>query len=301
MVNNINPAVSSAQIKTVVSTSSTVAVLSAQRTNPVFATDTVSLGNVELEYSTYSANPVSDAAKTELAVSYKNMSDEEIRAKLNEIKKAEAAADYTGMSDVEIYSAVEKRYSDAFGDDYWIDNAACLSAFKIGATIVSSRNQELNRQFGGNYNRIYAINRQRLFGDVLAADVISEIRSKYPLSLTNRDLFVMGKELESVGVADGMNGMLLMYQADALQNAGYREGNVVDANDNFTHFWESMLDKPANVSWMLTNYNANKASYNWTGGPDTDQLFTQIFNAHMGSDGFFEINIDKAFFGDKNK
>ena len=258
------------------STSAALRVHSAT-SNSVFSPDDLSLsGGNDLPYETYSVSPQPSRESWHITQHF-TMSKEDAAELLEEVLKAIRAADFSGMTDVEIYTWIERQYIEAFGENFRLDRASIghpgrgicynFSFHDIGDSFYG----EIFSQFR-LMAAAQATNRVRLFPGMSTSEIQQTIRDRYPKTLTNRELFFMLNEMESVGVDFGVAefardipGMIVLLEVrstfDPLVDYvkhNERANNFLNgfrSIKDFDRVRELILDQPADYSHLFSGFN----------------------------------------------
>jgi len=269
--------------------------------NPVFQKDSVTIGEVESPYQTYSAPSVTKPESAEVfdIGRYYTIAEEEVIPKIREVRHIVNNADLSGKTDVEKYGWIEDQFADAFGSDFMM--AKNLS-------LPSTMYYMIGIEFSDTLNRLIEdpaqVNRTRLYGDKSTEEIQNTIREKYPDTLANRDLFLMVNEMRNTGVLDAdslrslgteaTNGiidtltLLRSYAKLSTQNSNDEIGSLtLEERDKR---WMSMLDKPVNIDNLLRLYNSWSQDNRFSMGADTASFLTNFLGGVKGSDGLFEVN-----------
>ena len=185
----------------------------AAQVNPAFRRDSMSLGNAAPRFQLYTSPP---APRERWCISnYYTMSPAEARLESQRLWQELENADFSGMTDIEIYDYVENRFIETFGENFMMahnlgvfdpksienPNFDKMNLMNIGNTFQRLLVRHIGVDSSGSV-AFPAVNRQRLFGNMNDADVKAAIRARYPENsrLTNRDLQLMFRELNSVGL-----------------------------------------------------------------------------------------------------
>jgi len=253
-----------------------------QQTNPVFRPDSLSLGNVESPYQTYSANPAASKQEPWCISDHYKITQEEILPAVQAIMQEIADADFSGMTDIEIYTWIETHYINTFGEDFMIANSlraispntntGVLGYEEVGKTFTSA----LFRHFG-NMADLGSINRQRLYGDMSIGDIQESIREKYPENLTNKQLFLLLSELRAVGVDGGIDGMKQNYTNEVIFGVGVN--SIAMTADEYRHLHIEMLNKPTSLPIIFGIYNLGTYRGSQIQAPMAKDLLIRLFGA----------------------
>ena len=223
----------------------------------------------------------------------------------------------SGMTDVEKYDTIENWFIETFGENF-------MKAYHIGAISDDYRelicenlsvgfgkkdywhigrtfNEIINRNLGG-VNNAREVNRQRLYGDMSNDEIQDAIRAKFPDKLTNRDLFMMFGEMQSVGVFNdefhsnaSTSTILHWYRSHSIQilrTDGTWCGKTIP--------WESVLNMPVNKQLLFGVYNDVVYVGRCPPSQDARNFLTRFFGGEIGNGGYFKnafnIRKDTEFF-----
>ena len=193
------------------------------------------------------------------------ISQYDVWPKIREVQQEIDIADFRGMSDIEIYDWIEKKFDEAFGENFQMayrlqvsdpvwDPASETSGHNfvyIGSVFYDC----VHKQFGDDskgWARFPAVNRARLYGDMSDTEIMDAFRVKYPPTerMTLRDYRLMRSELWNVGIEVGGD-----YVADIATMLNW-EGKM-DRMDGYSigKLGASLLDTPLDVSLLFGSLN----------------------------------------------
>jgi hypothetical protein len=236
-----------------------------QMENPVFRSDSLTLGCLSSPYQTYTAMPTASQNENWCISDHYSISPSEVKPLNDALMQAIADSDFSGMTDIEIYGEIENMYAEVFGKDFMMafnlgvpDPDSSPSAIHggysyvyIGTYFQSALNRQLGETAAGRPAHI-GINRERQYGNMTDKEIKDAIRAKYPpnADLTYRDLQLMSSELRSVGVLDiGMGYGDYIYTK-------FNADNIPDGYAQWLMLTKA-LDKRADLSiifGVLNNY-----------------------------------------------
>jgi len=223
----------------------------------------------------------------------------------------------SGMTDVEKYDTIENWFIETFGENF-------MKAYHLGAISDDYRdlicenhsigfgkddywhigrtfNEILNRNLGGVSN-VREVNRQRLYGDMSNEEIQDAIRAKFPEKLTNRDLFMMFGEMQSVGVfndefhSNASTSTILHWYRDFSVQILRKDGTWCGK----TIPWESVLNMPVNKQLLFGVYNDVVYVGRCLPSTEARNFLTNFFGGEIGNGGYFKnafnIREDTEFF-----
>jgi hypothetical protein len=201
----------------------------------VFAPDTSDIGGEISPYENYGAVQI-------VRHDWQNMNLAESNILANRTFAYLYNQDLSALSDIEKYDYVLETFTASFGEG-------------VERAPYSPMNRALDYYFG--LNEKYAVNRERLYGDMTDTEVQKAIFANFPeaKNMTLRDLRYMTEELCNVGLGDGF-GIFADHYEESIYNdysgtAGLQNGELLDKRIN----WGRVLD-----SWALNNNSASAAS-----------------------------------------
>lgn len=244
---------------------------------------------------------------------YPHLSEAELLMRLNMARWTFDNADFSGMSEVEIYGKIESWFIEQFGENFmkaYALNTGWINSFHSNGGQKWTRAAELN-DIGSAFDRIInnalggrdnvrEVNRERLFGDMSTAEIKDTIRARYPENLTNRDLFLMFHEMQSVGVFsdESQRGTTIRCVL-----SGYMEFSTMtqDASGNWAgnnRMWDTLLNESVNVRLLLGVYNESLYVGRRLPSSEATNFLKDFFGGVKGANGWFKnaTNVREVFF-----
>jgi hypothetical protein len=209
----------------------------------VFALDTADIGGEISPYENYSAATGRQQNNIQIVKhDWQDMDLTESNVLANRTFAYLSNQDLSALSDTEKYDYVLKTFTASFGEG-------------VERAPYSPMNRALDYYFG--LNEKYAVNRERLYGDMPDIEVQKAIFANYPepKNMTLRDLQNMTDELCDVGLGDGFSIFAAHYEESIYNDhpgtAKLPDSELLDKRIN----WGRVLD-----SWAVNNNSASAAS-----------------------------------------
>ena len=239
-------------------------VLSAQAADPTFKRDTLTLGSVAPQYQIYNIFGVKQANWS--INDHYTIKPEDVAALLQDVRQTVDKADLSRMSKTERYEWIEAQYVKAFGKDFMMAYSLELDGtsggseyWQIGASFTRSLSIQV-----GDLTTVQAVNRERLYSGMTTMQIMDTIRSKYPQSLTNRDLMLLVEEMHAVGLSGRDGGSVRFCMSDYVFEATVefdKNGNPTkESMLNYKNNWVRTLDNRADLSILFGMYNIRELS-----------------------------------------
>jgi hypothetical protein len=265
--------------------------------NPVFAADTVCLGNVPSPYETYSAASVAAPKTTEVfdISKYYTIPESEVIPKLAQVRNTINNTDLSAKEDIEKYNWIESKFADSFGENFLLARNLNLPSSMFYMISVEYTNI-LNKHFDDPQQ----VNRVRLYGDASTDEIKAAIRNKYPNTLSNSDVFAMSYEMQDVGVlenaaqavtrADGSVrfidsiSLLRHYVRRMTQDLNDLNSLTMEERDRL---WQNLLNNPVNPQRLFYMYNLWVATGLGEPSEDIKNFLIDYLGGIMGEDGLF--------------
>jgi len=289
-------------------------------TNSVFRSDSLSLGNVDSPYQTYSTNNIASAYSATPATranqpfnisNYYTMPPKEASQMLRLLQEEIFNTDFSDMSGLETYEYIESKYIEAFGKDFLVGSHLLGPVYVSGSNLSEADKENTNYAYVRIGQDFYAavyyhtlkdrisegsffdINRKRLYGDMSNGEIMDAVKAKYPQPLNNRSLALIEGDLYSIGITSIGVGA---YAAALILRPG--EDGTYDTVPPWTVLeerWTKLLDDPADLQLLCAVNNELLSD-----APD-NPWFLQIrdliakLGATIGSDGLLQYDATDSF------
>ena len=230
---------------------------------------------------------------------YYSIKEEDVIARLREVRRDINNADLSGKSNTEKYDWIENQFIDAFGKDFMMARNLALPSsmfYMIGIEFSDTLNRHIEDPA--------QVNRERLYGDKSTEEIQDTIRDRFPDILTNRDLFLMVNEMRSSGVldadslraigAEGTNSifdtlhLLRSYSKISTQNSDDEPGKLtLEERDRR---WSSLLNMPISLNNLMRLYNAWSQDSRFSMGGDVASFIKNFLGGEKGENGLFIVS-----------
>lgn len=211
------------------------------------------------------------------------------------------------MTEIEKFDWIEGKFIKTFGADFLTPHALDVYSTlsgpcpyrQIGDAFYSALGSKLE-QTPGQYAP-YKVNRQRLYPGMSDIEIQDTIRAGYPVTLTNKDLFLMLHEMRAVG-ADGIEAgeeyiAAVMYPRFDEDNPPGKPGT-----EDWNNRWQVAINKRADIDvlaglWNIKETNMTPREKSMYGAEHLKEkeFLIRVLGAVTGDNGLFESAYFEAY------